>query len=98
MGLIYHEIKDYKNAISSFLKVIELEPENANAHFDLAVAYVNKFREKESSGDITPEDLEDLESGFRQYLEVIKLDPDFPYAQANAEIVGKVIDRYENKI
>ena len=97
LALIGYEIKEYGNAISNLRKVIELEPGNANAHFDLAVVYVDRFREKESTGNIVLEDLEDLNEALLHYLKVIEIDSSFANALGNAEIVKNVINYYEAK-
>lgn len=98
LALIYYENNDFDNAIINLLKVIELNPENSNANFDLAVAYVDRFREKESSGSINTGDLEDLKAASAYYLKVVELDPDFPHASGNADIVRNVIGGYEEQI
>ena len=57
--------------------------------------YVDKFREKEDTGKISLKDLEDLEIALKHYLKVVELDPDFPYASNNAEIIKNIIKDYE---
>jgi tetratricopeptide (TPR) repeat protein len=98
LALVYYESKDYGNVLQNLLKVIELEPENANAHFDLAVVYVDRFREKELTGNISLGDLEDLEEALLHYLKVAELDFNFPHALINAEIVKNIINDYEAKL
>ena len=76
-------------------KFIELEPENTNGHFDLAVIYADRFREKESSGIVSSTDLEDLKKSLNLYLKVIHLDSEFPHASNNAKIIKNIINKYE---
>lgn len=98
LALVQYKNKDHENAISNLLKVIQLEPENANAHFDLAVVYVDKFREKELTGNISLNDLGDLKEALIHYLKVADIDPNFPHALSNAEIAGHIINDYKAKL
>jgi tetratricopeptide (TPR) repeat protein len=96
LALIYYGDRDYDDAIINLLSVVEINPENINANFDLGVSYVGRFRQKESTGTITSADLEDLKEALGYYRNVIGLNPEFPYAKSNAEIVEDVIEDYEN--
>ena len=95
LALIYYEQKDFDNAISHLSTVTQLEPDNANAHFDLAVAYADRFKKKESSGDIILGDLEDLREALKHYIKADELKPGFSHSSSNAKIIERVISEYE---
>ncbi len=97
LGVIYYHNGDLDSAINHFQITAQLE-QNPNAYFDLAVAYADRFRAKESSGKILFGDLQDLREALRFYVKADELKPGFPYALSNAKIVEDVISDYEQKI
>lgn len=90
LALAYYEKKDYDNAIDSLKKVVELNPLNADAYFDLGIIYVEKFR---VNGETV---INDLEQGVFFYNECVEINPEFPHAKENLEIVEKVMDELLN--
>lgn len=93
-GLIYYGLGRFDKAIYHLSRAAELEPANANAHFDLAVAHVEKFREKEMNGNIANGDLESLRQALIHYSRAEELSPGFPHALGNAKIVGEILGGY----
>lgn len=94
LGLIQFAEKDYDNAIRSFSKLTKEEPSNPHAHFDLAVAHVERFKVKENKGTLTFEDLADIRQGIHHYDKAHELDPDFPNAQNNRNVLKEVLRVY----
>jgi tetratricopeptide (TPR) repeat protein len=94
LALAYYKIKEYEGALQELEHVIRLEPHNANAHFDLGVIHIEKFRMKESTGTVAVGDLDDLRKGLAAYQQAIALEPQFPHAAQNAAIVEEVLKEY----
>jgi tetratricopeptide (TPR) repeat protein len=94
LALEYYYEKQYENSIEELIKVVELEPRNANAHFDLGVVYVEQFRKQEDAGEVTIKNLNGLEQGLSHYKAVITIDSAFPHAKENADIVETVLNEY----
>jgi tetratricopeptide (TPR) repeat protein len=90
LGLAYYEKKEYDKAITELEKVIELEP-NAQIYFDAAIVYVEKFRTHEAA-----EYSSELDQGLAYYVKCLELNPAFPHAQQNKEIVEQVLSEYKN--
>ena len=88
---------DLDKAIGHLSLAAELEPKNANANFDLGVLYVERFRLKESLGQIEVGDLSDLYAAKAQYLKALSLNPKLEAAKSNAEILENVIGYYGSK-
>jgi tetratricopeptide (TPR) repeat protein len=88
LGLAYYEKKEYDSATKELEKVMELEP-NAQIYFDTAIVYVEKFRTHEGA-----EYKQELEHGLAYYVKCLELDPQFPHAQQNKEIVERVLSEY----
>lgn len=95
LGLINFENGDFDKSILNFEKVLETDMNNANAHFDLAVAYVERFRSKETKGNIFMGDLDDLKEAIVHYKKADELKPGFSNALGNAQIVEEVIQEYK---
>jgi len=93
LGLAYYHNKNYDKAITSLEKVVTLDPLNANALFDLGIVYVEMFRKGEEQGKII---IEYLEQGLLYYEKCLEIDPEFPHAKENKEIVEKVLDSYKS--
>lgn len=96
LALVYYEQKEFDESIINLKKVIEYEPNNPNAHFDIAIMYVDRFRIKESKGLISADDLKLLESALYHYKTLSTIDLEFPNANNNALIVGKIYQEYNN--
>jgi len=94
LGLLYFAEKDNDKSIYNFKHSLALNPANPNNNFDLAVSFIEKFREKEASGFLTTADLTDLENGIIYYQKTLVMDPNFPNAQSNLDIVKKVLKEY----
>ena len=95
--MIYYKNSDFDNAILNFKKSAELQQDNANSHYDLAVAYVDRFREKESKGSLVSEDLNDLRGAISHYTKAAELNHGLEHASSNAKIVQEVLNDYEKK-
>jgi len=93
-GLLYFKQGEYDNAISHLEKASVLDADDVQIQFDLAVSYVERFREKESKGTIENADLADLEKGLAHYENALALDPHYPHAKENAAIVESVLSYY----
>ena len=94
LGLLLYQQHDYSGAIEHLARVTELEPSGTNAHFDLAIVYVERFRTKEDSGQNIKDDLEDLRQAYSHYSTVETLHPGFPHAADNAAVITEVIKNY----
>ena len=95
LGLVYFRESDYKGAIENFEKAVSLQKGNTNYNFDLAVAYVELFREKEKQNAIEINSLGLLRKAISRYESVILINPDFPNAASNLEIVKRVLEEYK---
>lgn len=95
LALVYYYQKDYVKAISFLEKVAATEPENKNAYFDMGLVYSDMFRQKESSGSVSVEDLGYLRLSIASYEKVIGLDKDFPNAVSNKNILQGILNDYE---
>lgn len=87
LGLLYYELKDYDKAIASLKKITLINPNNPNAHFDLAVIFVERFRETKSSTKY-------LEQALNHYQKVQQINPGFPHAAQNAQIVQDILNNF----
>ena len=94
LGLLYFKVQDYDKAILNLKTSAELDSSNPDYHFDLAVAYAERFRQKENGGSISAEDLDGLKTAFFYYANVLSIDKNFPNAGSNAKIVKEVIFGY----
>jgi tetratricopeptide (TPR) repeat protein len=94
LAIVQYRAGNYDQAIYALQKVLELDPQNANAHFDLAIILVEKFRQEEDAGSVDESDLFGLQWAISEYQSVVRIDPKFPYAASNAEIVEKVLNEY----
>ncbi len=91
LALIYYESKDYDNAISNLEALLQIDQQNTNALFDLGVIYVERFRQNELLGVIN---VEDLEKALYYYSLVLDINPDFPNAASNTEVIKSVLSYY----
>jgi tetratricopeptide (TPR) repeat protein len=88
LGILYFELGEYSEAIRNLGLVVEIEPENPNANFDLGQGYVARYRGEELEG---MEDLDDLEQALIYLRRAEELEPGFPNAVNNIEIIEGVI-------
>ena len=61
MGMAYGELNDTKKSVDAFRKALEVDPDNAENHFGLAMAYYQR--------GITDKTAEE------EFLKAIKIDP-----------------------
>jgi len=93
LGLLYFETSHYDAAITHFEQSLKFDKNNPNKNFDLAQAYVAKYRQNEKIGDY-----KDLKQAINYLKKTIKLNPDFPNAKNNLEIVKSILEeRFEDK-
>ena len=83
LGLIYFYQKDYDASIFNLQKAVEIE-NSANENFDIAIAYADRFRY--GKGDVS-----DLKNAVNYYIKADEIQPGFPHALSNAEILGGII-------
>lgn len=88
LGVLYFELGEINNAIESFSKTVELEPNNINASFDLAQSYVARFRKAELT---STQDYDDLDKALLYLKKTEELQPDFPNALNNIEIIESIL-------
>lgn len=93
-AIIYKKHDKLEDAIVNFEQAVTFD-NTANNNFDLALSLVDRFRQKEATGKIVHEDLNDLNLALDHYKTVIELEPGFPHAEQNAAIVESVLQEYE---
>ena len=86
LGIAYGEQGNFTQAVPLLRKAVELDPENPNTHYNLAVAYgiilIDDLEIDEIWEDHTDEE-ELFELAINGYLRVIELDPEFIEAYNN---------------
>lgn len=81
MGRAYAARGDYKRAIEQYKKALEMDPENANAHYYMAVAY---FYKNEKDDKVTAK---------KEIETALTLAPDDPTYQESAKMLVNVKDK-----
>ncbi len=94
LALEHYSQGNREESLKELHAVVEFEPYNAHAHFDLGVIYVEQFREVEDAGVVTAKDLDVLNRALSHYENVVAIDPKFPYAEENADIIKNVLNSY----
>jgi len=92
LAMLHFELGDFNSAAEGFLDVIELDPEDPEANFNLAQSYVMRFRKSEESGS---EDYTDLEHALYYLKKAEQLQPGFPHASDNINIIQPILDARE---
>jgi len=82
-GLIYSALEDYERAIADYDRAIELNPEDAAAHYNRGNAYA---------------DLEDYERAIADYDRAIELNPELAQAHSNRGSAYAALEDYERAI
>jgi len=83
LGLAYYYNQDLDSAIDEIFTVIELDNTNANATFDAGIMLVERYK---NSGNIS-----DLRTAAKLFRRADSIEPGFPHAASNAEIVESVL-------
>lgn len=94
LALVYYYEREYASSLNQLLHVLSIEPQNVNALFDAGVIHVERFRKKEEKGRVQKDDLLDLRKAIQYYEHVIAINPEFPHAQSNKDIVENVLNEY----
>ena len=89
LGVFYFERREFDNAIEFFENTIKINQKDANAHFDLGQSYVARFRQAEFE---EKENYKDLSAALKHLKRAEKLEPGFPYAESNIEIIESIMD------
>jgi len=92
LAVLYFELQDFDNAIHTFLRLVELQPNNANISFDLAQSYVSRFRKNEENNS---QDYNDLEKALFYLKNAEELQPGFPHALDNINIIKSILEQRE---
>ena len=83
LALSYYYQDDFNNALISLHKVVSLEPNNDHAWFDLGIVAGELF---DNSRDTAY-----LEVASEAFNKVYALNPDFPYAKQNVDMLAVVL-------
>ncbi|MCK4911320.1 MAG: tetratricopeptide repeat protein [Thermodesulfovibrionales bacterium] len=73
----------YDQALSEFEKALEFNPENVNAHFGMAIAYMQQ---------------EDSAAAFEWYAKTLSMDSEYAPAYANRGMLNDRLGRYEEAL
>ena len=73
----------YDQALIEFEKALEFNPENVNAHFGMAIAYMQQ---------------QDSASAFEWYRKTLSLDSEYAPAYANRGMLNDRLGRYEEAL
>lgn len=91
LGLTYYEKKDYESSIEAIERFVQLDQTSPNAYFDLGIVHVARFRELENQEII---ETNHLVKALHYYDQCIEIDPEFPHARENRDIVERVLEAY----
>jgi Tfp pilus assembly protein PilF len=84
--LLFYKGK-YEEAAGHFNKVIELEPHNAQAHFDLGVSIANNVRYNNA-------DIGGLLPALEHFKAAEHIQPGYPHALQNIAVMENIIEAY----
>lgn len=95
-GVEYCRAGLYDEAIKQFDKVIEMEPENAEAYNNRGIAYFARVSQERTHGKDFKKMVEDVNSADADFTSAIKLNPDLTSAYYNRGLMN--IAQFEKAI